>query len=143
MQAPKELYTNIIEEVIPFNKFLGWKLLDIKDGYAKMLIPYREELLGDPRAKRWHGGVIGAAMDSVGGAAGMTTMTSYEDKMSTIDIRIDYLRGTKPENLIVEGEIMRSGNRIIATKMWAYHEGSDEIVAEARAVYNVRRKEKD
>lgn len=81
-------------------------------------------------------------MDSVGGAAGITTLTSFEDKISTIDIRVDYLRPTTSETLVVEGEIVRSGNRIIATKMKAYHEGSPEtLVAEGRAVYNVKRKE--
>lgn len=138
----KEFYKNIFENLIPSHRFLGMKLIDIRDGWAKVLVPFREEFIGDPRSQRWHGGLISLAMDSVGGAAGMTTLTSFEDKISTIDIRVDYLRATKPESLIVEGEIVRSGNRIIATKMLAYHESSAGVlIAEGRAVYNVNRKE--
>lgn len=136
----KELFTKVIEELIPFHNYLGFKLIEIEKSYAKILIPYQEHLLGDPRSKRWHGGVISAALDSVGGAAAMTTLTSTEDKLSTIDIRVDYLLGTRPVDIIVEGEIVRSGNRIIATKMNAYHADKiHELVAEGRAVYNVRR----
>lgn len=138
----KDFYRNIFENLIPSHRFLGIKLLDIKDGWARIMVPFREEFIGDPRSKRWHGGLISLAMDSVGGAAGITTLTSFEDKISTIDIRVDYLRPTTSETLVVEGEIVRSGNRIIATKMKAYHEGSPEtLVAEGRAVYNVKRKE--
>lgn len=136
-------YKNIFENVIPSHRFLGLKLIDVKDGWARVLMPFREEFIGDPRSKRWHGGLIALAMDSVGGAAGITTLTSFEDKISTIDIRVDYLRPTKNESLIIEGEIMRNGNRIIVTKMKAYHENEPDVwVAEGRAVYNVKRIER-
>ena len=78
-------------------------------------------------------------MDAIGGAASITTLTSYEDKISTIDIRVDYMRGTKPMDMILDAEILRSGNRIITTRMRAWHEDSDEILVEGRAVYSVLR----
>ena len=140
-KASKAFLVQILEELIPFNKFLGFKALEIKKGYAKILVPYREDLLGDPRSKRWHGGVIATALDTVGGAAAITTLTSVEDKISTIDIRVDYLQGTGPKDIVVEGEIVRSGNRIVATKMRAWHSNEEhELIAEGRAVFNVRRK---
>lgn len=142
MQMNADFYKNILENYIPAHRFLGLKLLEIKEGWAKMQVPYRDEFLGDPRTGRWHGGLISLAMDSVGGAAGFTAISLPDDKISTIDIRVDYLRPTTPESLIVEGEIVRSGNRIIATKMKAYHVSSPEVlIAEGRAVYNVNRKE--
>jgi uncharacterized protein (TIGR00369 family) len=99
MTTNVDLYKNIIENMVPLHQFLGFKVVEIKEGWAKMMIPFRPELVGDPRSKRWHGGMISTLMDSVGGAAGITTLTSYEDKLATIDIRVDYLRGTKPEDL--------------------------------------------
>jgi uncharacterized protein (TIGR00369 family) len=96
--------------------------------------------VGDPRIQAIHGGIIATAMDSVGGAAAMTTLTSFEDKVSTIDMRIDYLRPGKPMDLMVEGEIVRSGNRIVVTRMVAYQEDKQHLVAEGKAVYNVKRK---
>ncbi|MEZ4826682.1 MAG: PaaI family thioesterase [Bacteroidia bacterium] len=140
MLVSEEIAKKFIEEAIPVHRFLGLKVLEIRDGYCKMMIPYREEVLGDFRFKRWHGGIIATAMDSVGGATAMTTVTSPEDKLATIDIRVDYLRGTSPEPLIVTGYLVRSGNRIISTRMEAWQEDEKKLVAEARAMFSVYRK---
>lgn len=136
-----ELYKHIIEEYIPFHKILGIKLLYMADGKSAILIPFRNELVGDPRTNRIHGGVISTAMDAAGGAAGMTTLTSEKDDISTIDIRIDYLHPGKPDDIIVEGEIVRDGSSIIFTKMSAHHRNSSESISEGRAIYRVKRRD--
>ena len=78
-------------------------------------------------------------MDSVGGAVGVAYFTSFDDKMATIDLRVDYLKGAKDEPIIVEGELVRLGNRIMVTRMKVYNEGSDEVVAEGKGVYSFYR----
>ncbi len=143
MILSKEIATQLIEEMIPVHKFLGVKLLDIKEGYCKLLFPYREEMLGNFITRRWHGGMIATAMDSVGGAAAMTTLTSPEDKLATIDMRVDFLRGTSETDLVVEGFLVRNGNRIIAAKMKAWQEDGQKLVAEARGMFSVYRQKKD
>lgn len=135
-----ELFRKVLEEFIPFNKYLGLTLLDISDGQVRALVPFRPELVGDPRIQAVHGGVISAAMDAVGGLAGMTTLTSIEDKIVTIDMRIDYLRPARNTDLIIEATLVRSGNRIITTSMKAMRKDDNTLVAEGRAVYNVSRK---
>ena len=134
-----EVFREIIEQYIPLHQMLGVKLLDLRAGFASMMVPFRPELVGDPRTQALHGGIIAIALDSVGGAAAMTTLNSPDDKLSTIDMRIDYLRPGKPLDLFVEGELARSGNRIIVTRMIAFHDRA-ELVAEGKGVYNVRRK---
>lgn len=140
MQADISLYQNIINQLIPFNKLLGMQLVEIRDGFALIKIPFNQDLIGDPRAQALHGGLISASMDTVGGAAAMTTLVSFEDKISTIDIRVDYLRPGKAQDLFVEGEIARSGNRIVVTRMIAYQEDINQPIAEGKGVYNVKRK---
>jgi len=78
-------------------------------------------------------------MDTTGGAAALTTLKSQDDKISTIDMRVDYLLPGSDKDLIIEGEVVRSGNRVIATKMKVYHDNEEEIIAEGRAVFSVRR----
>ncbi len=141
MKAPKEFFKNIIDTMVPMHQFLGITLEDIEDGYAKMKVPYRPELIGNPVVMALHGGIIATAMDSVGGAAAMTTLVSMEDKISTIDIRVDFLRRGEAKDLYVEGKIARSGNRIVVTRMIAYQDDPQKPIAEGKAVYNVRRKE--
>jgi uncharacterized protein (TIGR00369 family) len=139
METPMDLFKNIIEEYIPFNKVVGFKLLEVKENFVSILIPYRPELIGDVRRGSIHGGVIATAMDAVGGAAGITTLKHFEDKLSTIDLRVDYLAPGKPKDIITEGSIVKSGSRVIFTRMIAYHDDRENLIAEGRGVYSVTR----
>lgn len=134
-----ENYKNIIEKIIPFHQVLGLELQEMKDGYACIRIPYKKELVGDPRSNRIHGGVISTAMDAAGGAAGITTLNEDSDQIATVDMHVDYLFPGRPEDIIVEGWIIRNGNSLIFTQMTAMHEGDDKMIAQARAVYRVKR----
>ena len=139
LKIPYPLFKEIIEEMMPFHKFLGFELLEAADGYVKLKIPFREEFVGDPRSKRIHGGLVATAIDSVGGAAAMSQMTSDKDKMATVDMRIDYLSPGKPEDLIAEGTIIRKGNRIIVTEMKIYHKSdADKTIAVVKGIYHYR-----
>ena len=129
-----ELFKQVIEQNIPIHKFLGLKLLVLEKGFVRVSVPFRDEVVGDFRRNRWHGGIIATIMDSVGGIAGGTHFKSFEDKLSTIDIRVDYLKGAEASSIIVEGKIVRFGNRILVTKMKAFQ--NDELIAEGKGVYN-------
>lgn len=139
MIGSKEIFFQVFNELIPFHKTLGLRLEDVSEGFAKVLISFNPTLVGDPRIQAMHGGVLASAMDAAGGLAGMTTLTSMEDKISTIDMRIDYLRSARACDIWVEGQVTRNGNRIVATYMKAYKEDGT-VVAEGRGVYNVSRK---
>ncbi len=79
-------------------------------------------------------------MDSVGGAIGIANFDSAEDKLSTIDLRVDYLRFADGKDLIFEGKLVRMGNRIMVTKMKALQENI--LIAEGKGVYNFIRAKK-
>ena len=134
-----ENYRYIIEEFIPFQKNLGFRLLKMEEGHASILVPYESYMVGDPRTKRIHGGIISTAMDAVGGAAAMTTLGSAEDQISTIDMRIDYLNPGQAEDIVVEGFIVRNGGSVVFTRMVAHNKDSDIAIAEGRANYRVKR----
>lgn len=140
-KAPNSFFKQLMEETIPLHKFLGIELLEMKKGYGKVRVPFRDEVIGDIRRRRWHGGIIATVMDSVGGFAAGTHLTSFEDKIATIDMRVDYLRGAKDSAIIVDGTVLRVGNRTVVTTMRAWQEGGVELLAEGKAVYNIRRKD--
>ena len=135
----KELFRHVIDDMMPAHKLLGITLKDISDGYALLSMPYKPELVGDPRTSRLHGGMIAALLDSCGGAAALTTLTSQSDLLASIDIRIDYLEPGRPQDVLAEAKLHRSGKAIIVTSMRAWHPESDITIAEARGVYRVRR----
>ncbi len=109
-----EFIKQVIEESILIHKFLGLKLLVIEKGVVKVSVPFRDEVVGYIRKNRWHGRIIATIMDSVSGIAGGTHFTSFDDKLATIDLRIDYLKGVEASSIIVEGKgvynFIRIGN---------------------------------
>lgn len=141
MQSNIELVKHTFEESIPMHKFLGLKIVLLEKDFVRITVPFRKELVGDFRNNRWHGGVIATVMDSVGGVIGGMHFTSLEDKISTIDLRVDYLRGAEPEAIMVEGKIIRFGNRILVARMKAFQ--NDELIAEGKGVYNFIRMNKN
>ena len=129
------------EEVIPFCRY--WKMEIQKVDYqgVEIILPFREEFVGDPRRPALHGGVISALLDTAGGFAAIVTLDWQKETLSTIDMRIDYLRPGQLEDLIGEAVVLRRGKKVIATQMRAYHPSNGETVAEGRAVYSVSERE--
>src|SRR5690554_5974515 len=134
LQDKIDIIKKAFEESIPMHKFLGLKVVLLESNFVRIEVPSKEEFVGDFRNSRWHGGVIATVMDSVGGIIGAMHFTSIEDKISTIDLRVDYLRGAKPEGIIVEGKMIRLGNRILVARMKAFQK--EKLIAEGKGVYN-------
>lgn len=137
---PKELLQHI-ENAIPFLRFLGMRILDIEDGLARMELPFRPELIGDPSRPALHGGVLATLIDTTGGFA-LWTQVSPEDRVSTIDLRVDYLSPGGPEVLLCEAKVVRVGNRVgvIDARTWQPSQ-PERTVATGKGVYNIKRKD--
>ena len=85
-------------EKIPFNRVLGIEIVELSPGRVVLSIPFRDSLIGDPVRPALHGGVISALADTCGGCA-VWSVLSDEDRVSTIDLRVDYLRPGRLEAL--------------------------------------------
>lgn len=134
-----ELLRQVAEEFIPFNKWLGMKIENMERGHVTASIPWRPEIIGDPTVPALHGGVIGAVADATGGIAVWTTLENPASRVSTVDMRVDYLRPGKQEKLIAVGHVVRTGARLGWADVRLYHPGREsEIVATARAVYAIK-----
>lgn len=127
------------EQIVPFNRHLGMKVTLVERGRLRMEIPFREEFIGDVARPALHGGVISSLLDACGGAV-VFTVIELGSRISTVDLRVDYLAPGRKEQLVAQAEVVRSGNRVVVVKMRAFHPSDEETaVAEGRAVYNVRR----
>jgi len=125
---------------IPFNSFLGMKIAELRDGYARLELPFRPEFIGDARRPALHGGVISSLIDTAGGAATFTKIAP-EDACSTIDLRVDYLLPGNPELICAEATVIRIGNRVSAVDIRAFHPSApDRTVATGKGVYSVYRR---
>lgn len=134
-----EKVQRLFDELIPFHVFLGMGLEALGDGRARMRVRYRPEFVGDPSRPALHGGLISTLIDATGGAAVWSTL-ELSDRVSTVDLRVDYLRPAKLEDLVAEGVVIRAGNRVGVVSIRVYHPASpDETLAEGKGVYNIRR----
>jgi uncharacterized protein (TIGR00369 family) len=140
----KKMFIDVVEQKIPMAKFIGVKVLEIEEGFVKLLFPYREEFIGDPRTKRLHGGYTATATDLAGGVAAMTYMTSQEDDVATIDMRIDYVRPGKAKEIIAEGTVISRRRRTILCEMNVYHADEPEkVIVVGRGVFRIKHKDDD
>ncbi len=138
--VPKE-FLGLVQQFIPFNKFLGIDVDDAREGWARLTLPYRPEYIGDASRPALHGGVISTLIDTCGGFA-VWTQLRLEDRVSTIDLRVDYLAPGAPEGLVAEGTVVRTGNRVGVVDVRVFQPGAPaRTVATGKGVYNIKRKE--
>ena len=133
-----EVLRQVMEELIPFNRFLGVKLTAMRKGFARLEIPFRDELIGDPMRPALHGGVLSALGDAAGGAAVWASMDDDNARISTIDLRIDYLRPARLTTLVAEAVVVRVGNRVGVADVRLFNDDTEaDTVATVKAVYNI------
>ncbi len=137
--APEHRIIRLFETIVPFVRFLGMRFLSLESGTAVMEIPFREELVGNPELPALHGGVVSSLLDTCGGAA-VWSLLGRNDRVSTVDLRVDYLRPARTETLRARAAVVRLGNRVGVVELRAYHPDDEERpVAVGTGVYNVRR----
>lgn len=141
-KIPTELLLQFFEQAVPFNRLLGLKVLQLGDGEARVLCPFQESLIGDPMRRALHGGVIATVADGTGGIA-LAAVLGPRDRVSTVDIRVDYLSKGEPADFVAAAKVVRVGNKVGAVRVDVFHPGPDGSdpapFAVAMAVYNVRR----
>lgn len=134
------------EKGIPFNAFVGLQIDALERGRSVIRIPWNANLIGDPSRPAVHGGVLSMLVDTAGGAACFAMLDSDDDRVSTVDLRVDYLRPGPAEDLVCEANIVRMGNRMGVTRMHIHagalpKPGEDASpIATGTAVYNIVRR---
>lgn len=109
------------------------------DGVARVRIPFRAEFVGDPFRPALHGGLVATLLEATGGAAVWSPRT-LADRVSTIDIPVDYLCPGRLAEVIAEARVRRVGSPVAVVHDTAFHpDAPDAHVAEAMGGYAARR----
>ncbi len=138
MHVKPEDILRFVQEQVPFNKLLGIEGESVAPGRAVLLLPVREDHLGDVRRPALHGGVVSALIDTAGGIAAWTALQAGES-VSTVDLMVDYLEpGRVAGPLRAEAELIRKGNRVCHVRVRVTQDGV--LVAEGRGVYNIHKR---
>ena len=137
---------DLFQRRITFNQTLGLTIESARSPEPRIRFAMRPELVGHYLYGRLHGGVISATLDAMGGLALMVAIgDKHADeptaqvlhrfaKMSTIDLRVDYLHPGVGSSFVATAEVIRLGGRIGSTQMRLVND-QGSLIATAAAAY--------
>jgi uncharacterized protein (TIGR00369 family) len=135
LSAVNEMFS----EKIPFNKVLGLKVESMSPDCVKTSFEMRDELIGHYTRGILHGGAISSVIDVTGGLAafmGIQEKIPREDfearldrfsRVSTLDLRVDFLRQGLGKWFVVTAYPLRTGNKIAVTRIELHNDQNDLI----------------
>jgi uncharacterized protein (TIGR00369 family) len=92
----------------PFLKFMGMELLDAGEGWVKMKIAFRPEFL---QPMTVHGGATYSLADSAAAHA-LMTMILPDQRPTTVEQRINFLKAVRDQDLYCEARIVHLGKTL-------------------------------
>lgn len=109
-------------EGIPYARFLEVRWCPER-GRRELILPFRQELVGNPTLPAIHGGALGAFLELTAtvcllDAMGVATARGRLPK--PINFSIDYLRTAGPRDTFARAEIFKLGRRIANVHVVAY-----------------------
>jgi uncharacterized protein (TIGR00369 family) len=120
---------------------LNFRLVSADADGAAMAVPWREELVGDPRTGVMAGGVITTLLDHVCGLSVSCAVIAagggfVQFGMATLDLRIDYMRPAEPRREVIALARCYKLTRSIAfVRASAFEDTEADPVATAQAAF--------
>jgi len=104
-------------------------------GFGVCAVPFREELIGDPRRRVIFGGAITTLIDH---ASGLAVACAVEEltAIATIDLRVDYLRAAEPDReLYARAECYRLTRNVAFVRAIAWDRADHDPFASALGTF--------
>lgn len=125
---------------VPYITFMGFEF-DRRGDELTGIMPYRDDLIGNPMLPALHGGATAAFLETTAiielSWAMMWDGMEAGEEMSrprlpkTIDFTIDYLRSGLPRDAYARATINRSGRRYASVHVEAWQDNRNRLFAQA------------
>ncbi len=125
MEEKYEFIKEILERD-PFIQYVGIKVLEIGEGYAKVSMDFRREITRYGNIV--NGGAIATLADTAGGTSVLSLMTGKNQV--TVNLNINYLNAIDNGPVIAEGRVIRKGQHIVFSSIEIY-DGKGKLCAHA------------
>jgi uncharacterized protein (TIGR00369 family) len=115
-------------DAIPYARFLGVDVERTGAGALECVLPFRQEIIGNPMLPAIHGGVLGAFLE-------LTAILRLIDESGTdhvpkpINFAIDYLRSAGPNTTRARADIFKLGRRVAVVHVVAWQDDPARPVA--------------
>jgi uncharacterized protein (TIGR00369 family) len=118
-----------------FPQLLGLTVEEVRDGYCRMRMPFRAELLHAGGVV--HGGALASLLDSVLVPAIGVSLPSAS-VYSTVDLHVQFVDTLVDEDAVAEGWVVRRGRRTVFGESEAFAANTGRLIAKAISTFNVR-----
>ena len=119
---------------IYFPQLVGIEVVDVREGYCRMRMPFRPEL--EQPMGIVHGGAIATLLDVVVVPA-IGSVLEAGVGYSTVDMHIQYLTSLVGENAVADGWIVKRGRSLVFCEADVTGETSGKTIARASLTYFV------
>ena len=124
-------------DAVPFNAALGLRAVDCAEGEATMVLPWRDEIVGNAETGVVHGGAITSMMDATCGLAVFMKLPE-PTRIATLDLRIDYLKpATTRLEVRCRAECYKLTRQIAFVRALAFHADPDDAIASAAGTFMI------
>ena len=120
----------------PFWSLLGMELMEVKKGWAKVRLPFNDKLTN--AVGLVHGGAIFSPADSAVGMA-LIGLIGRDENISTLEMKINYLRPVKESAIIAEAKIVHKGTQTAIGDVDVRDEHA-ALIAKGLATYMIMKK---
>ncbi len=128
--AQKQIAHDVFAKV-PFLKLIGMELVDLNAGEAIVRLKMRDELR-QPHGLL-HGGATASVIDTAMAFAVVTCLAENE-KASTVDLTVHYLRPVTEGAIVCTAKIVKAGKRLLTVSAEVVND-EEKLIATALSTY--------
>ncbi len=138
IKQTKEIDAELVEKAgevfskVPFVQLIGMELADLKDGEATVKLKIRDELR-QPHGLL-HGGATASVIDTAMAFA-VVTKLSKEEKASTVDLNVYYLRPVIDGEITCTAKIVKAGKRLLTVSAEVFND-EGKLIATSLSTYS-------
>ena len=122
-------------EAAPFHRWLGLTVTETGADEIKLSMPWRDELVSNPKVESAHGGVLAALIDLTGFYALIATGNM---PLATADLRVDYHQLATPGPLTIVGKVVRLGATLSVAEASVFN-STGGLLSSGRGAYRMLR----
>lgn len=135
--GPGEAITRAFIQAVPHAQELGIEVDCTAAGEVELVMPWREDLVGDPATGVIHGGAVFTLMDTASGAA-VISHPQVKGPTATLGLRIDYMRAATPQQAIrVRAECHHVSRSVAFVRATAFDDDRAHPVAVATGSFTL------